>query len=99
MAVGGLKNGRAAASSLALLIAGSCGGFLIYNFNPAKLFMGDCGSLQLGFLMSATALAAGAHHAGGAPAASHLLIPLFLPVTLLALPAFHPTLSSALRPL
>src|SRR5260370_3938209 len=97
MAVGGLKNGRAAASSLAVWIAGSCGGFLIYNFTPAKLFRGDCGSLQLGFLMSATALAGGAHHAGGARAVSHLVIPLFVPVTLLAVPVFDTTLVSVVR--
>jgi UDP-GlcNAc:undecaprenyl-phosphate GlcNAc-1-phosphate transferase len=97
MAVYGLNHGLAAPTTLALLIAGSCGGFLIYNFNPAKLFMGDCGSLQLGFLMSATALAAGAHHAGGARAASHLVIPLFVPVTLLAVPVFDTTLVSVVR--
>jgi hypothetical protein len=28
----------------ALLIAGASGGFLVFNFNPAKVFMGDCGS-------------------------------------------------------
>ena len=49
--------GAAGAPTLALLIAGACGGFLIYNFNPARLWMGDCGSLPLGFLMSATTMA------------------------------------------
>src|SRR5205807_2241575 len=59
MALYGLNHGLAAPHSppagtrLALLIAGTGGGFLIYNFNPAKLFMGDCGSLPLGFLISA----------------------------------------------
>lgn len=33
-------------------LAGACFGFLPYNFNPAKLFMGDTGSLFLGFVLS-----------------------------------------------
>lgn len=36
--------------SLAML--GACLGFLVFNFNPAKIFMGDCGSLFLGFMLS-----------------------------------------------
>ncbi len=35
-------------SLLAVCIAGGCMGFLIWNFNPAKVFMGDTGSLFLG---------------------------------------------------
>ncbi len=33
-------------------LAGACFGFLPYNFNPAKLFMGDTGALFLGFVLS-----------------------------------------------
>lgn len=40
----------------ALAIAGSCVGFLPYNFNPAKIFMGDTGSLFLGFMLSAISI-------------------------------------------
>lgn len=35
-----------------LALAGSCLGFLKYNFNPAQIFMGDTGSLFLGFLLA-----------------------------------------------
>ncbi len=35
-----------------LALAGSLVGFLIHNISPAKIFMGDCGSLMLGFLIS-----------------------------------------------
>ncbi|HWE52293.1 MAG TPA: MraY family glycosyltransferase, partial [Bryobacteraceae bacterium] len=41
-------------SSLALataLLAGALLGFLRYNFNPASIFLGDCGSLPIGFLL------------------------------------------------
>lgn len=37
---------------LCLVLAGACGGFLPYNFNPAKIFMGDTGALLLGFMFS-----------------------------------------------
>lgn len=38
---------------LSAAIAGACLGFLPYNFNPAKIFMGDTGALFLGFMLSA----------------------------------------------
>ena len=37
---------------LTAIFAGSCLGFLPYNFNPAKIFMGDTGSMFLGFTLS-----------------------------------------------
>jgi len=37
---------------IALILAGSLVGFLRYNFNPAKIFLGDSGSLLLGFLLA-----------------------------------------------
>ena len=40
------------ATTIALVVAGSCGGFLMYNFKPASIFMGDCGSLVIGFTVS-----------------------------------------------
>jgi len=41
--------GEAEWVTVCLAIAGGLIGFLIYNFSPAKIFMGDCGSLILGF--------------------------------------------------
>jgi UDP-GlcNAc:undecaprenyl-phosphate/decaprenyl-phosphate GlcNAc-1-phosphate transferase len=43
-------------SSLAAALAGASVGFLIYNFNPASTFMGDMGSMVLGFLLAVLAL-------------------------------------------
>ncbi len=37
-------------------LAGSILGFLFYNFNPASIFMGDTGSMFLGFVLAATAM-------------------------------------------
>jgi UDP-GlcNAc:undecaprenyl-phosphate/decaprenyl-phosphate GlcNAc-1-phosphate transferase len=41
---------------VALALAGAIVGFLRYNFNPATIFLGDCGSLFIGFMLSALAL-------------------------------------------
>ncbi len=38
---------------LSAILAGSCVGFLFFNFNPARIFMGDTGSLTIGFLLAA----------------------------------------------
>lgn len=41
---------------LCLIMLGSTLGFLVYNFNPASIFMGDTGSMFLGFMISVIAL-------------------------------------------
>lgn len=43
-------------SVMSLGLAGTILGFLRYNFNPATIFLGDCGSLFVGFMLSALAL-------------------------------------------
>ena len=45
-----------ALAASAFIVASSAGGFLCYNFPPAKIFMGDCGSSVLGFLIAALSL-------------------------------------------
>lgn len=68
--------------TLVLAIAGACLGFLIYNFYPAKIFMGDAGSMLLGYLMSSVSLI------GIAPSKSAMLFSTIVPVLILALPIF-----------
>ncbi len=46
------KFGLASIIVLSATVAGACLGFLPYNFNPAKIFMGDTGALFLGFMMA-----------------------------------------------
>ena len=41
---------------LCVIVLGATLGFLVYNFNPASIFMGDTGSMFLGFMISVTAL-------------------------------------------
>ena len=43
--------GQLVMAVLMLALLGSLTGFLFYNFNPAKIFMGDCGSMFLGFVI------------------------------------------------
>ena len=43
-------------SLLTIALAGAILGFLKFNFNPATIFLGDCGSLFIGFMLSALAL-------------------------------------------
>ena len=43
-------------AALAVTVAGGCLGFLRYNFPPARIFLGDGGSLLLGFLLAAIGL-------------------------------------------
>ncbi|KAA9150154.1 undecaprenyl/decaprenyl-phosphate alpha-N-acetylglucosaminyl 1-phosphate transferase [Microbacterium lushaniae] len=45
------------ASFLAAVLIGACIGFLPFNWNPAKIFMGDAGALMLGLLMASSAVA------------------------------------------
>jgi UDP-GlcNAc:undecaprenyl-phosphate GlcNAc-1-phosphate transferase len=45
-------HGDLAVAALALLLAGALLGFLRYNFNPARIFLGDSGSLTIGFLLA-----------------------------------------------
>lgn len=48
--------GQSTVSLLALALAGAILGFLRYNFYPAKIFLGDCGSMLLGFMVAVLAV-------------------------------------------
>lgn len=90
-------NGVTLATTGALLsaaLAGACAGFLPHNFHPARLFMGDSGSMLIGLVMSASALTLtgqfdGSEISFGAEGSSPgwaVLLPLLLPVSLLVVP-------------
>jgi UDP-GlcNAc:undecaprenyl-phosphate/decaprenyl-phosphate GlcNAc-1-phosphate transferase len=74
------------ASLIAIIIAGSSAGFLVYNFYPAKIFMGDCGSQVLGFSISVLALCIPAANSGST------LIGIVVPVLVLIVPVLDTTL-------
>src|SRR6267378_6722389 len=48
-----LIQGRALVAVIALVLTGALAGFLRYNFNPASIFLGDSGSLLVGFVLAA----------------------------------------------
>lgn len=48
--------GNVFVTSMGLILLGSTLGFLVYNFHPAKIFMGDTGALFLGFMISVLSL-------------------------------------------
>jgi UDP-GlcNAc:undecaprenyl-phosphate GlcNAc-1-phosphate transferase len=50
-------SGNMTMSVLMLALAGSLGGFLTFNFYPARIFMGDSGSLFLGFMIAVSSVA------------------------------------------
>jgi UDP-GlcNAc:undecaprenyl-phosphate GlcNAc-1-phosphate transferase len=51
-----VMNGQYLVGALSAALLGACLGFLVYNFNPASIFMGDTGALFLGFVLAATAI-------------------------------------------
>jgi UDP-GlcNAc:undecaprenyl-phosphate GlcNAc-1-phosphate transferase len=46
-------------ATLAIIFAGACAGFLLWNFNPAKIFLGEGGSLFIGFMLGVLSIIAG----------------------------------------
>ncbi len=67
-----ILQGNAGTVILMAGVAGACAGFLRHNWEPARIFMGDSGSLTLGFLLAATAL----HSSLKAPVAVAILVPI-----------------------
>lgn len=83
------------AALLSVSLAGACAGFLFHNFHPARLFMGDSGSMLIGLVLSASAVTltgqfSGSQIAeGGAGTQASLLptlLPLLLPIAILIVP-------------
>ena len=75
-----------AAPLTAAILAGMCVGFLVHNFHPAKIFMGDTGAMMLGLLLGS----AGISYVGRSTAPSTTdfagTFPLLVPVLVLAIP-------------
>jgi UDP-GlcNAc:undecaprenyl-phosphate/decaprenyl-phosphate GlcNAc-1-phosphate transferase len=76
---------------IAAVLAGACLGFLPHNFNPARIFMGDSGSMLIGVLLAAaTTSASGKISIIGADATD--VLALFAPLIVLAAVVFVPLL-------
>jgi len=72
-------------AALAAALLGACIGFLYYNFNPASLFMGDAGSLLLGFILAVLGIKL--EFTGVS-----LAVTWMIPIIVLGLPIFDTTL-------
>ncbi|MCE5325745.1 MAG: undecaprenyl/decaprenyl-phosphate alpha-N-acetylglucosaminyl 1-phosphate transferase [Planctomycetaceae bacterium] len=73
---------------LMVSLLGALLGFLVFNFNPAKIFLGDCGSMFLGFFLASAALIERSK--------TYTLVGLALPVVALGIPIFD-TLFTMMR--
>lgn len=70
-------------------LIGICVGFLPHNVSPARIFMGDSGSMLLGLLLATSAITLTGQLDGNAVSAENLvpaLLPLLLPIAVLAIP-------------
>lgn len=85
-----MMNGQVLVSTLGAATLGASLGFLRWNFNPAKIFMGDGGAMFLGFLMATLGLKV---RPDGTPFPLNWLVP----VLILAVPIFDTTLVSISR--
>jgi UDP-GlcNAc:undecaprenyl-phosphate GlcNAc-1-phosphate transferase len=69
-------------------------GFLVYNSNPASIFMGDCGTMFIGFFLASTSLMS----AAGGRSRSFLPV-LAVPILVLLIPIFDTTFVTVIRKL
>ncbi len=84
-------NGNFEVGLPALILAGSLLGFLRYNFNPAQIFMGDSGSMFIGFMLGAITLQ------GSWKESAHLVMVLLIPILILAVPIFDTMFVALMR--
>jgi UDP-GlcNAc:undecaprenyl-phosphate GlcNAc-1-phosphate transferase len=80
------------AAMLCAAMGGACAGFLPHNFFPARIFMGDSGSMLLGLVLSGSTLTLTGQFAdvslqqGGGEGSFVMLLPILLPVSILIVP-------------
>jgi UDP-GlcNAc:undecaprenyl-phosphate GlcNAc-1-phosphate transferase len=88
-----VQSGNYNVAALSFLMTGASLGFLVYNFNPARIFMGDCGSMFLGFLLSSMTII------GTWREASNLIATMVVPLLVLGIPIFDTTFVTLTRKL
>jgi UDP-GlcNAc:undecaprenyl-phosphate GlcNAc-1-phosphate transferase len=86
-------SGQVFIGAMALLFIGTLLGFLVFNFPPAKIFMGDAGSLPLGFILAVISLRTTYYH----QAASGAWYPVLIPLISMAVPLYDFITVTALR--
>ena len=77
-------NGQVFIGGLAIVFIGTLLGFLVFNFPPAKIFMGDAGSLVIGFFVALLSLRTTYYN----QAQSGQWYPVFVPLVVMAVPLY-----------
>jgi UDP-GlcNAc:undecaprenyl-phosphate GlcNAc-1-phosphate transferase len=85
--------GDPALAGVCLVFAAAAIGFLVWNFDPAKIFMGDAGALFLGYGLGVISVAGTYQHAG------NLFVVMAVPLLSLGLPVLDTTLVTVMRKL
>jgi UDP-GlcNAc:undecaprenyl-phosphate/decaprenyl-phosphate GlcNAc-1-phosphate transferase len=94
LALSFLATGQLTEALMLMTFAGALLGFLVFNSSPASIFMGDCGSMFIGFFLASAALV---NVSGGR---SRSLLPvLAVPILVLFIPIFDTTFVTILRKL
>lgn len=89
IAIANFIAGRNAVAFLSIVLAGAILGFLRHNFHPAKIYLGDAGSLFIGFMLAALSMNAGYTRAN--------LLAVLSPVLILGIPLFDLSLVMWIR--
>ena len=87
-------NGQMVEAATLAAFAAALLGFLCYNSNPASIFMGDCGSMFVGFFLASSALLSSAGDRGRS-----FIVVVAVPVLILFIPIFDTTLVTVVRKL
>ena len=77
-------SGQIFIGAMALIFIGTLLGFLVFNFPPAKIFMGDCGSLVVGFFVALLTLRTTYYH----EVRQSGLYAVFMPLVVMAVPLY-----------
>ncbi len=80
LAVVSMINGDGDTAILCFILAGACVGFLVYNFHPASIFMGDTGSMFLGYTLAILSIMG--------TAKGVTFVSVFIPILVLGIPIF-----------
>ena len=94
LAIGFWSFGQISDALLISIFIGALLGFLVFNFNPASIFMGDCGSMFVGFFLASSVLLS---ETGGRSRGVFTI--LAVPVLILFVPIFDTTFVTILRKL
>ena len=89
------QSGDASLATLAAALTGSLLGFLFYNFHPATIFMGDCGSMFVGLALGGMIIPRYAHVMSG----YHSALVLLVPACVFLIPIFDTTYVTVMRTL